>query len=156
MKSVSEHIVKVGSKFRLVSKSTGKNLGTYDSKAGAEKRERQVQYFKHMSEDAPTNSVGGGAVAGIGVENPNLPNQAEPGVKRKKFAGSTVFKVPTKSFVMAKMLKRKGVRFESYLGDPDIAREVAEFANKNWHEAIILEDEQTGAMVYLRYGKGNR
>jgi hypothetical protein len=156
MKSVSEHIVKVGSKFRLVSKSTGKNLGTYDSKAGAEKRERQVQYFKHMSEDAPTNSVGGGAVAGIGVPNPNLPNQAEPGIKRKKFAGSTVFKVPTKSFVMAKMLKRKGVRFESYLGDPDIAREVAEYANKNWHEAIILEDEQTGAMVYLRYGKGNR
>jgi len=156
MKSVSEHIVKVGNKFRLVSKSTGKNLGTYDSKAGAEKRERQVQYFKHMSEDAPTNSVGGGAVAGIGVPNPNLPNQAEPGIKRKKFAGSTVFKVPTKSFVMAKMLKRKGVRFESYLGDPDIAREVAEYANKNWHEAIILEDEQTGAMVYLRYGKGNR
>ena len=109
-----------------------------------------------IKEDSPTNSVGGGAVAGIGVENPNLPNQAEPGVKRKKFAGSTVFKVPTKSFVMAKMLKRKGVRFESYLGDPDIAREVAEFANKNWHEAIILEDEQTGAMVYLRYGKGNR
>lgn len=156
MKKISEHIVKVGNKYRLVSKSTGKNLGTYDSKAGAEKRERQVQYFKHMSEDAPTNSVGGGAVAGIGVPNPNLPNQAEPGIKRKKFAGSTVFKVPTKSFVMAKMLKRKGVRFESYLGDPDIAREVAEFANKNWHEAIILEDEQTGAMVYLRYGKGNR
>ena len=156
MKSVSEHIVKVGNKFRLVSKSSGKNLGTYDSKAGAEKRERQVQYFKHMSEDAPTNSVGGGAVAGIGVPNPNLPNQAEPGVKRKKFAGSTVFKVPTKSFVMAKMLKRKGVRFESYLGDPVVAKEIAEYANKNWHEAIILEDEQTGAMVYLRYGKGNR
>ena len=110
-----------------------------------------------IKEDAPTNSVGGGAVAGIGVPNPNLPNQAEPGVKkRKKFAGSTVFTVPTKSFVMAKMLKRKGVRFESYLGDPDIAKEVGEFANKNWHEAIILEDVQTGALVYLRYGEGNR
>ena len=47
---VKEHIVKVGNKFRLVSKSTGKNLGTYDTKAGAEKRERQVQYFKHMGE----------------------------------------------------------------------------------------------------------
>ena len=31
-----EHIVKVGSKFRLVSKSSGKNLGTYDTKEGAE------------------------------------------------------------------------------------------------------------------------
>jgi hypothetical protein len=44
-----EHIVKVGSKFRLVSKSSGKNLGTYDTKEGAEKRERQVQYFKHQN-----------------------------------------------------------------------------------------------------------
>jgi hypothetical protein len=44
----SEHIVKVGSQYRLVSKASGKNLGTYPSKAGAEKRERQVQYFKHQ------------------------------------------------------------------------------------------------------------
>ena len=42
-----EHIVKVGSQYRLVSKSGGKNLGTYPTKSGAEKRERQVQYFKH-------------------------------------------------------------------------------------------------------------
>lgn len=43
-----EHIVKLSNgKYRLVSKKTGRNLGTYDSHAGAEKRERQVQYFKH-------------------------------------------------------------------------------------------------------------
>jgi len=47
-KQFVEHIVKVGNKYRLVSKSTGRNLGTYDSKEGAMKRERQVQYFKHM------------------------------------------------------------------------------------------------------------
>ena len=45
--SIEESIKKIGSKFRLVSKSSGKNLGTYDTRAGAEKRERQVQYFKH-------------------------------------------------------------------------------------------------------------
>jgi hypothetical protein len=44
---VKEHIIRVGGKYRLVSKKSGKNLGTYDTKAGAEKRERQVQYFKH-------------------------------------------------------------------------------------------------------------
>lgn len=42
-----EHIVKSGDRWRLISKSGGKNLGTYDTKQGAEKRERQVQYFKH-------------------------------------------------------------------------------------------------------------
>jgi hypothetical protein len=39
-------IKKVKGGYRLESKK-GKNLGTYDTKAGAEKRERQVQYFKH-------------------------------------------------------------------------------------------------------------
>lgn len=40
----------------------------------------------NLKEDGavPTNSVGGGSVAGIGVSNPNLPNQAEPGVNKKK------------------------------------------------------------------------
>jgi chromosome segregation ATPase len=49
---VDEHIVKHGSQYRLVSKHGNKNLGTYPTKAGAEKRERQVQYFKHMGEDS--------------------------------------------------------------------------------------------------------
>lgn len=46
---LDETIRKVGSQYRLLSKK-GKNLGTYPSKAGAEKRERQVQYFKHANE----------------------------------------------------------------------------------------------------------
>jgi len=49
---VEETIRKVKGGYRLVSKK-GKNLGTYPSKGGAEKRERQVQYFKHMGEKAP-------------------------------------------------------------------------------------------------------
>lgn len=44
---VKETIRKVKGGYRLLSKRTGKNLGTYSTKAGAEKRERQVQYFKH-------------------------------------------------------------------------------------------------------------
>ena len=47
-KQFMEHIVKVGNKYRLVSKSTGRNLGTYDTKEGSMKIERQVQYFKHQ------------------------------------------------------------------------------------------------------------
>lgn len=56
---VDETIRKVKDGYRLVSRK-GKNLGTYPSRAGAEKRERQVQYFKHVGEDAsgyiPKNS----------------------------------------------------------------------------------------------------
>jgi hypothetical protein len=46
-KEVDENIVKVKGGYELKSKSSGKNLGKYPTKAGAEKRERQVQYFKH-------------------------------------------------------------------------------------------------------------
>lgn len=42
-----EKIIRVGKKYRLVSRKTGKNLGTYPTKAGALKRERQIQFFKH-------------------------------------------------------------------------------------------------------------
>ena len=47
---LDEHIGKVKGGYRLYSHK-GKNLGTFPSKAGAEKHEREVQYFKHMSED---------------------------------------------------------------------------------------------------------
>lgn len=47
---MAETIRKVKDGYRLVSHS-GKNLGTYPSKAGAENRERQVQYFKHVNEN---------------------------------------------------------------------------------------------------------
>jgi hypothetical protein len=50
-KSIKEHIVKQGSKWCLKSKTTGKNLGCYPSKVGAENREKQVQYFKHIKEN---------------------------------------------------------------------------------------------------------
>ena len=46
----NEHIAKVKGGYRLLSKHGNKNLGTYPTRAGAEKRERQVQYFKHAGE----------------------------------------------------------------------------------------------------------
>jgi len=48
---IGEHIVKQGSEYCLKSKKSGKNLGCYPSRKGAEKREKQVQYFKHMKEN---------------------------------------------------------------------------------------------------------
>lgn len=41
-------IRKVAGGYKLVSKKTGKPLSKVTTKAGAEKRERQVEYFKHV------------------------------------------------------------------------------------------------------------
>jgi hypothetical protein len=46
---IVEHIGKVKGGYRLYSHK-GKNLGTFPDKAGAEKHEREVQYFKHAGE----------------------------------------------------------------------------------------------------------
>lgn len=63
---INEHIVKRGNKYCLLSKKSNKNLGCYGSKSAAEKREKQVQYFKHAKEE---NGMASGAVAG-GVIKP--------------------------------------------------------------------------------------
>jgi len=52
---ISEHIVKVKDGYRLLSHN-GKNLGTFPTKAGAQKHEREVQYFKHANEDIEKDS----------------------------------------------------------------------------------------------------
>jgi len=65
VKDIEEHIVKVKGGYQLQSKSTGKNLGTYPTKDGAEKRERQVQYFKHNEETKePTGKLADACWAG--------------------------------------------------------------------------------------------
>lgn len=46
-------IVKTGNEYELVSRK-GKNLGKYPSREGALKRERQVEYFKHLKETQMT------------------------------------------------------------------------------------------------------
>lgn len=48
--ALNEKIVKKGSKWQVQSEK-GRNMGTYDTKAEAEKRLQQVHYFKYMNED---------------------------------------------------------------------------------------------------------
>jgi len=40
-------IKKQGRKYVVVSEKTGRSFGTYDTKAEAEKRLRQIEFFKH-------------------------------------------------------------------------------------------------------------
>ena len=46
IRGLFEVIRKKDGQYCLIAK-TGRNLGCYDSKKGAEKREKQVNYFKH-------------------------------------------------------------------------------------------------------------
>ena len=65
---ITEHIVKRGNKYCLLSKKNNKNLGCYGSKSGAEKREKQVQYFKHAKEENMAAGSVAGATKPLGAE----------------------------------------------------------------------------------------
>lgn len=135
--------------------------------------------MKKVYEDAPTNSAGGGGVAGIGVGP-----QGEPGVpvsvqkkrygktkttptsvilgyfRRKApnqlaeetFAGAVVFEVSSSTFHNAKTEKRKGKHWRTYLDECDELSEIRQYANKNPKKAIVLQNRNTNEMVYVRYG----
>lgn len=112
---------------------------------------------KMQQEEAPVNSAGGGNIAGLGVGA-----KGEPGspprklLRRNKFAGHTVFEVKSDIYYKAKLQKRKGQHWSKYLGEDDDCAEIREYANKKPHKAIVLQDENSGAMFFARYGKGKK
>jgi len=100
-------------------------------------------------EEVAANSAGAGNVAGIGVGL-----QGEPGViRRKKFAGNEVFTIDAEKFNRCRMGKSRYHRYETYVGDDDTGKQIREYGIKNPGKAIVVEDEKTGAMMFLRYGR---
>lgn len=75
--------------------------------------------------------------------------------KTGTFAGSTTFVVPSNIFHEARLAKKKGKHWRTYIGEEDHWRHIRGYANKHPKKAIILQDERTGAMCYARYGKKN-
>jgi hypothetical protein len=132
-----------------------------------------------IDEDAPTNSAGGGGIAGIGVgshgesgvsvktqrkiqkRQKTPPTSVIMGYFRRKapvlaedtFAGAMVFEVSPSVFHTAKMEKRKHKTWRKYLEEDDCLAEIREYANKNPGRPIILKNKNTGEMTYARYGK---
>lgn len=134
-----------------------------------------------IKEEAPTNNVGSGAVAGTGIgpmgepgvsvkdqrkrygKNRTTPTPVIIDMMRRKvpnitedfetFAGAMVFEVSASVFHTAKMEKRKHKTWRKYLEEDDCLAEVREYANKNPNKSIILKNKNTGEMTYARYGR---
>lgn len=118
-----------------------------------------TELLKALKEEAPTNNVGSGNIAGVGVgpkgepgRNPSL----MPMVRRSKdFGGKAVFSVPSKMYDEARLEKRKYQRWTKYLDENsyDELAPIREYANAYPNRPIIIENEKTGAMCYIKYGK---
>jgi len=94
------------------------------------------------------------SVAGLTGEPPGPRNRTKP-LKRKKFNGCEVFTIPSESYSRCASAKMKSERFAKYIQDEEIGNDVREYARLNPSKSIIIEDEVTGAMTYLKIGKND-
>ena len=111
--------------------------------------------------DETTNSVGGGNVAGLGVGA-----QGEPGarprkkkkmidesVKMSRFAGKDVFIVDSDTYHACRLGKKQYARYEKYVGKNRIGLAIREYGLKYPKRPIILQNGDSGPMLYLKYGR---
>jgi len=70
------------------------------------------------------------------------------------FAGNKVFVVPSDYYYNCKMGKNRYHKYEKYVGKDEIGETIRRYGRdrKNRKKPIIVQDERTGAMTYLRYG----
>jgi hypothetical protein len=115
-------------------------------------------------------AVGTGSVmtthSGIAGLPPDLPpmgkglNITSKMLRRKKvkphstFRESAVFNVDPDTYYKALFGKRKVEHYEKYIGECEVGQDIRAYGLQNWDKPIILRNEQTGAMLYLKYGKG--
>ena len=76
-----------------------------------------------------------------------------PKKKRKNFAGAAVFKVSPEIYMRARFGKKRYAKYENYVGNDETGEEIRQYGRSNPGKAIVLQDELTGGMIYLKYGK---
>lgn len=68
------------------------------------------------------------------------------------FAGCRVFTVDSTTFHRCRNGKRKHARYEAYVGNESRGQKIREYGrSRHGRRGIILVDETTGAMLFLRY-----
>ena len=72
-------------------------------------------------------------------------------LEEETFAGAVVFEVNSKLFHNITMQKRKGKHWRTYLEEDDCYAEIREWARKHPKGKIIVRNECTGEMRYMRY-----
>lgn len=145
--------------------AVGKTLG---SAIGAGEKASKVPYYFNLARKAvgmeEEMSAGSGMIAGLGVDAPGKPGSGEPGrppefmpmLRRKtprgKFAGYETFILPHSTYLSLKEAKRKHKHWRKYLEEDDSYYDIREYAMKK-NGPIVVEDERTGACMFVRYGK---
>ena len=73
--------------------------------------------------------------------------------QQKKFANTNCYEVCSDTYAKCIQGKKKFKHWKSFVGEDDVGQEIRTYARSNPDAPIIIQDQKTGAMVYLRYGK---
>ena len=117
------------------------------------------KFKEFIKEEAPAVSVGAGmqglsSAQGAPVAGYDKLMMGGKPLRRKPpqmFGGKAVFKVPSSDYHKAVLGKKKFKHFKSYVSG-EIGEEITQYAKENKNAPIIVQDEKTGAMYYLRNG----
>jgi hypothetical protein len=74
-------------------------------------------------------------------------------IKMSKFAGKDVFIVDSDIYHACRLGKKKYHRYEKYVGNNTIGLAIREFGLKYPKRPIILQNGESGPMLYLKYGR---
>ena len=110
--------------------------------------------FNKIREEAPTNSAGSGQIAGFPPGDPPVFRRKK--TKREKFAGCEVFEVDSDTY--NKCSRRANTMYERnsrFVGIEDLGQEIREYGRANPSKPIIIKNESTGVMTYLKHGRNN-
>ena len=110
--------------------------------------EKFVAYMNSQELKEEIVNVTGPAVAGTTGDPP-----VGSKVMLRRFAKNDVFVVDTARYLKARLGKRKYLKYETYVGNDDVGNAIREYGRKYPKKPIILQDDKTGAMIFLRYGK---
>ena len=117
-----------------------------------------MKKLKQIKEEGIVNTAGSGQIAGLPPDTPPVPKGVTTKgymLRRRKpdFGGKAVFTVSSDRFQKSILGKKKFEHYSSYVGRDEIGEEIRAYIRENPDAPVILEDELTGAMVYLKYGK---
>jgi hypothetical protein len=109
---------------------------------------------EQLIEDVAANATGA-AVVGTG-DDPTVwkkKKRKNAKVETEEFGGKKVFVVSPKKYWDSRMGKSRYNRYEKYVGNDKLGEAIRQYGKENPKSPIILKNSDTGAMLYLKYGK---
>jgi len=74
-------------------------------------------------------------------------------VQRTTFAGKDVFIVDSETYYNCRLGKKKYGRYEKYVGNGKVGQTIREYGLKYPRRPIILQNGESGPMLFLKYGR---